>query len=66
LREGQFVWNDIYLATTTPGQTYAGTFAGSDRANFFFRDDENRILVGKLKDLKQPPESGEKISFTAS
>src|SRR5260370_31650067 len=34
-------------------------------ANFFFRDDENRILVGKLKDLNQPAESGEKISFTA-
>lgn len=62
----QFGWNDIYLATTSPGQDYAGTFAGSDGANFFFRDDQNRILVGELKDLKQPAESGEKISFTAS
>ena len=62
----QFGWNDIYLATTTPGQSYAGTFAGSDGANFFFRDDENRILVGNAKDLKRPAESGEKISFTAS
>lgn len=66
LERGRFNWNDVYLATTTPGQTYAGSFAGSDGANFFFRDDENRILVGKLKDLKQPAESGEKISFTAS
>ena len=61
-----FNWNDIYLATTTPGQTYAGTFAGSDGANFFFRDDENRIFVGNLRDLQGPVESGEKISFTAS
>jgi cell filamentation protein len=53
---GQFKWNDIYLATTTPGQSYAGTFAGSDGANFFFRDDENRILVGNVKDLKSPAE----------
>ena len=61
-----FAWNDIYVATTTPGQNYAGTFAGSDGANFFFRDDENRILVGNLKDLKRPQESGERISFAAS
>jgi cell filamentation protein len=30
-----FNWNDIYLATTTPGQTYAGTFAGSDWSQLF-------------------------------
>ena len=60
-----FNWNDIYLATTTPRQTYTGTFAGSDGANFFFRDDENRIFVGNLRDLQKPVESGEKISFTA-
>jgi len=66
LERSQFAWNDIYLATTTPGQNYAGTFAGSDGANFFFRDEENRILVGNGKDLKKPTESGEKISFTAS
>ena len=66
LESGQFKWNDIYLATTTPGQSYAGTFAGSDGANFFFRDDENRILVGNVKDLKSPAEPGEKIGFTAS
>lgn len=66
LENSRFGWNDIYLATTTPGQHYAGTFAGSGGANFFFRDDENRILVGNLKDLKRAPESGEKISFAAS
>ena len=66
LERNRFAWNDIYLAATTPGQTYAGTFAGSDGANFFFRDDENRIFVGNLKDLKMSAKSGEKISFTAS
>ena len=64
--KSRFVWNDIYVATTTPGQSYAGIFAGSDGANFFFRDDENRILVGNLKDLKSLAEPGEKIGFTAS
>jgi hypothetical protein len=66
LERGQFKWNDVYLATTTSDQSYAGTLAGSDRANFFFRDDENRVFVGNAKDLKRPAESGEKISFTAS
>jgi cell filamentation protein len=66
LDRSQFGWNEVYLATTTPGQNYAGTFAGSDGANFFFRDDENRIFVGNLKDLKRPQKSGQKISFTAS
>ena len=66
LENSRFGWNDIYLATTAPGENYAGTFAGSDGANFFFRDDENRIPVGDVKDLKRPAESGEKIIFTAS
>src|ERR1017187_8400026 len=26
LEKGQFGWNDIYLATTAPGENYAGTF----------------------------------------
>jgi hypothetical protein len=51
---------DVYLTTTTSGQSYAGTFAGSDGANFFFRDDENRILVGNLKDLKRAAEGERK------
>ena len=66
LEKGRFNWNDVYLATTIAGRTYVGTFAGSDAANFFFRDEENRVLVGKLSDLKQATESGEKIRFTAS
>ncbi len=40
--------------------------SGSDGANFFFRDDENRILVGNVKDLKRPAESGEKIQLLPS
>lgn len=61
-----FNWNDVYLATTTCGQSYTGTFGGSDGENFFFRDEENRVLVGKLQDLKQTVKSGERISFTAN
>jgi len=66
LEKKGFNWNDFYLATTTPGQTYTGTLADSDGTNFIFHDNENRIFVGNLKDLQGPAESGKKISFTAS
>jgi cell filamentation protein len=66
LEENRFNWNDIYLATTTPGESYAGTFAGSDGINFFFRDDQNQIFVGSLSDLKMPAKTGDKISFIAT
>jgi len=35
LDRSQFGWNDVYLATTTPGQNYAGTFAGRRRNQLF-------------------------------
>jgi len=64
-KRNDFTWNDIYLATTTPGQQYAGIFAGSDGDNFFFRDEQDRVVVGKLSDLSQTPNSQDKIKFTA-
>jgi|SRR5579859_2254056 len=66
LREHDFNWNEVYLATTTPGQSYTGTFAGTDGANFFFHDEEKRILVGDSKDLGCQPKSGDRINFIAS
>lgn len=66
LERHRFNWNDLYVATTNPGQSYTGSFAESDGVNFFFRDEENRILVGKLKDLESQPNAGEQIGFTAS
>lgn len=66
LKEQGFNWNDQYVATTSPGQSYTGTFADSDGVNFFFRDEKNRILVAKLKDLEDRPEPGNRLGFTAS
>lgn len=66
LKNSNFSWNDIYIATTTSGQAYKGTFAGTDGVNFFFRDEDERILVGTLKDLPEIPSPGDKITFTAS
>jgi cell filamentation protein len=64
-QKNSFNWNDIYLATTNPGQEYSGTFAGSDGTNFFFRTEQNQIFVGKLSDLQQTPAAGHGIKFTA-
>jgi fido (protein-threonine AMPylation protein) len=50
LKRNRFKWNDVYIATTTPGQQYTGTFAGDDGSNFFFRTAENQILVGRISD----------------
>jgi len=61
-----FGWNDHYLATTTPGRSYTGKFAGSDGANFFFYEEDNHILVGRAADLSDVPKPGTPISFTSS
>ena len=66
LTKGGFNWNERYIATTTPGQSYAGKFAGKDASNFFFADDHGRILVGQLRDLKVAVSPGERVEFTAS
>jgi len=64
-RQG-FPWNDHYIAATRPGRDYAGTFAGRGGVNFYFRDEQNRILVGNMKDLENEPNAGDAIAFTAT
>jgi cell filamentation protein len=66
LESGQFKWNDIYLATTTPVRAMPALSPAATEPTLFFRDDENRILVGNVKDPKSPAEPGEKIGFPAS
>jgi cell filamentation protein len=66
LNRNDFNWNDFYLATTTSGQSYVGTFAGGNGPNFFFRDEQDRILVGNVEDLQSHPGPEDKIKFTAT
>jgi cell filamentation protein len=66
LETNDYPWHERYLATTTPGQNYDGTFVDSAGANFYFHDGKNRIFDGSLKDLKSSPKTGENITFTAS
>lgn len=62
----KFNWNDFYLATTTPGHKYDGTFAASAGPDFYFRTDQNQIIVGKVRDLPSDVRENDRISFTAS
>ncbi len=56
-----------YDGINTPcAAIYSGVFAGSDGANFFFRSEQNRVLVGNLKDLESEPHPGDKVTFTAA
>jgi hypothetical protein len=48
------------------GRKYVGTFAESDGVNFFFYDNQNRVLVGKVRDLDSQPAPGGKFEFMAS
>jgi len=60
-------WNDRYLATTTPGQTYSGRFAGNKGEHFMFCDEADRILIGNLADIPADLiKMGNQIEFKAS
>jgi len=60
-------WNDRYVATTAPGQTYSGIYAGADGKNFMLGAGD-RIYIGKLDDLPGQGAGvrlGEQLLFTA-
>ena len=66
LDKERYPWNDRYIATTTPGQQYRGTFAQAAGSSFFFYDDQNRILVGKTSDLPSEAKANGKVVFETS
>ncbi|MDR3747121.1 MAG: Fic family protein [Acidobacteriota bacterium] len=66
LERNGYDWNERYIASTRPGQEYSGTFADQNGTNFFFYDDQNRILVGNLRDLPSIPRQHQRITFRAS
>lgn len=60
-------WDGIYMATTEPGQDYRGVFSGAAGRNFMMQRDDGAIIIGNVVDLPEPrPESGARLSFTAS
>jgi cell filamentation protein len=62
----QFKWNETYIATTAPGETYSGRLVGRDGDAFMMRTDDNRILVGRATDIDPAIPNGERLSFRAT
>ena len=65
LSREKFNWNDVYVATTTAGQTYSGKLAGRHREAFMLRSDDNRIFIGYRGDIDEVIQIGERIAFRA-
>lgn len=60
-----FDWNEHYLATTEPERLYEGTFIGQGGEHFMMYDGE-RILVGRISDLKEVLQGGAMVRFWSS
>jgi cell filamentation protein len=62
-------WNDLYVATTTAGQRYAGVLVGTADEDYMMRvseDPQEWIAIGDVRDLPEDrPMSGDEISITA-
>jgi len=65
LEANGFQWNDIYIATTTPGQTYNGRLVGRDQDAFMMRTVADQIIIGKHSDISPETRGGDELSFTA-
>jgi len=59
-------WNNVYLATTVPGQTYSGSLVSRGGNDFLFREDRNQVLVGHRADVPLHINGGDHFTFTAS
>lgn len=66
LSSEKFNWNDTYIATTTPGESYAGKLVGRDGAAFMMRSDDSQILIGRALDIDPSIRTGEPLSFRAT
>lgn len=66
LEANRFEWNDIYIATAAPGQTYSGRLVGRDQDAFMMRTLADQIIIGKHLDIPRDTRSGDEFSFTAS
>lgn len=62
-RQG-FDWNDRYVATTTPGQSYSGQLVGRAGGDFMMRT-KTEIFIGRSADIPKDAAAGDAISFTA-
>ncbi|MDB5526522.1 MAG: hypothetical protein JWM58_4285 [Rhizobium sp.] len=62
----QVPWNDLYIATTTAGQTYSGRFVGSAGTDFMMRvhgNEKTWIAIGDSQDISGDLTSGDNIEI---
>lgn len=66
LTREKFNWNDTYISTTTPGQSYSGKLVGRDGEAFMMRSDDDRIFIGRAADIDSAIRNGRPVNFRAS
>ena len=62
-------WNDTYISTTRPGESYQGVLVSRAGADFMMRtrrDGEPAILIGDVRDLPPGVQSGQGLAFQSS
>lgn len=69
LKESNSVpWNDLYIATTTAGQRYAGVLVGTAGDDYMMRVSEDLqewIAIGDVDDLPEDLHKGDEFTVTA-
>lgn len=66
LEANGFNWNDIYISTTTPGQTYTGRLVGRDHDAFMMRTVADQVVIGKQSDIPPKAGTGDQLSFISN
>jgi cell filamentation protein len=59
-------WNNAYLATSTPGQTYSGQLVSRGGDDFMLREARGMIIIGNVADLPDGVQPAQRLTFTAS
>ena len=63
LTSQKFEWMDLYVATAAPGLSYQGQVAAVNKTNFILREDDNRIIVGRVADVEGPVVGKQRLAF---
>jgi cell filamentation protein, protein adenylyltransferase len=61
-------WNDLYVATTTVGQAYAGVLVGIADNDYMMRvsgNPQDWIAIGDVDDLPENSSRGDSLTVTA-
>lgn len=62
--KGLEFWNNQYIASANYGISYEGKFVGQAKKSFTMRLDNDHLIIGENKHLKQKYNSGDRINIT--